>query len=290
MDYECLLSKIKTYEKRYDVKIIGKTKFNRNIFAVEKNVNQNFFTAIFVAGVHAREHITTDLLCKMLDDGLFDNIKNFNLSFVLMANPDGVEICYHGFDSVPENFKKEVFEINKNNEDFSLWKANGVGVDINNNFDANFGTNTHANKPSKSGFAGLFAESENETKALVSYTKSKRVFLTVSYHSKGEEIYFNFFQDEKRLKRDEFIAKQFAKSTGYLIRNVERVSSGGYKDYCVQKLKVPALTIEVGSDELKHPIKKEFLNEIFEKHKFVAKDTQFAYNVFVEFEETIDGI
>ena len=32
-------------------------------------------------------------------------------------------------------------------------------------------------------------------------------------------------------------------------------SAGGYKDWCIQKLKIPAYTIECGSDSLEHPIK-----------------------------------
>ena len=136
----------------------------------------------------------------------------------------------------------------------------------------------------------MHAESENETKAIVCYTKTKKTFFTVSYHSKGEEIYYNFFQTQNNLLRDKIIAERFAESTGYVIKNVEQVSSGGYKDYCVQKLNIPALTIEVGSDELLHPIEKKWLSLIFEKHKFVANDLQFAYNVFREFEGFKNGV
>ncbi len=284
MNYQTLLKKIENYKKKYDVKIIGKTEFNRNIFAVEKTLSEDFFTAIFVSGVHAREHITTDLVCRMLDEGLFDTVKNFNVAFILMANPDGVELVYGGLFSAPENYQKFLKSINNGNDCFNLWKANGRGVDINNNFDANYGLNVHSKNPASSGFTGKFAESEKETRAIAEYTKSKNSFLSISYHSKGEEIYFNFFQNKKDLKRDKIIAKRFSKSTGYKIKNVEKVSSGGYKDYCVQKLHIPALTIEVGSDKLVHPIGEEYLEEIFLKHKNVAKDVEFAYNIFIEFE------
>ena len=280
MDYKSLEQKILTYDKKFNVKVIGKTNFNRNIYAVEKIVDKNFATAIFFAGIHGREHITCDLLCKMLDENLFDEIKDFNLSFVLMANPDGVELSCHGLESVSENSKKILQKINGESLDFSMWKANGLGVDLNNNFDANFGTNVHSKTPASSGYVGKFAESELETKAIVKYTMQIKPFFTVSYHSKGEEIYFNFFQTGKDLKRDRLIAKRFAFSTGYKIRNVEKVSSGGYKDFCVQKLRIPALTIEVGNDNLSHPIQPKYLPEIFERHKQVAKDVKFAYNVF----------
>lgn len=280
MTYKELLKKLSQLDKNYKVKVIGKTKFNRKIFAVEKVVDETLSTAIFVASVHARENIATDLLFEMIERGLFEKINRFNLAFVVMANPDGVELQSGGLEKFSEKWQKKLVEMNGGSKDFSLWKANALGVDINNNFDANWGEIVHADKPSSQGFIGTKPMSENETKALANYTRKMKAFITISYHTKGEEIYFNFFQEKERLARDEKIAKRFADSTGYLIKNVESVSSGGLKDWCVKKLKIPALTIELGSDELKHPIKKESLEEIFEKNKSIAFDLEFAYNEF----------
>lgn len=285
MNYQTLLSKIEDYKRKFDVLVIGETLHKRKIFAVERNVKPNLATAIFVASVHARENVTTDLLCKFLDDGLFDDVKDFNLSFILMANPDGVEISKNGVYAAPFEQREFLIDLNQGSFDFSLWKANGRGVDINNNFDANFKSNIGSLSPAPSGFAGKFAESEIETKSLVLYTKLKNVFFTVSYHTKGEEIYYNFFQSGKALERDKIIAEKFAESTGYIIKNPELVSSGGYKDFCVQKLKIPAITIEVGNDSLVHPISEKYLNSIFDRNKNIANDTIFAYNTFERFRE-----
>ena len=283
MDYNSLLKKIEKYKKYYRVFSLGKTLFNRDIYAVEVGNNPSFSTAFLVAGIHARENITSDLLCKMLDEKLFDTIKSFNVILILMANPDGVEISCNGLKSVPLKFRKKLLLINKNNYDFSLWKANGRGVDLNNNFNANFGTNIGSNVPASSGYMGKFAESENESKILADFTRKIKPFFTVSYHSKGEEIYYNFFQSGMELERDSIIAKRFSESTGYVIKNPEMVSSGGYKDYCIKSLKIPSITIEIGNDNLSHPIGREFLNEIYERHKSIAKDLEFAYNVFNEY-------
>ena len=68
-----------------------------------------------------------------------------------------------------------------------------------------------------------------------------------------------------------------------MIKNVEKVSSGGFKDYCVSKLKIPSITIEVGNDCLNHPITKEHLPEIYLRNKIIANDLIFAYNVFNRF-------
>lgn len=280
MDYLELLKNLKTLGKEYKVKVIGKTKFNRKIFAVERTLNRSFLTAIFVCSIHARENISTDVVIEMIKQNLFDEIKEFNLSFILMANPDGVDLQCGKLSSFPSKVQEKLVLINGGSRDFSMWKANACGVDLNNNFDANFGENAHSFVPASHGFIGKFAFSERETKAIAKYTKRKKPFITISYHTKGEEIYFNFFQAGNDLIRDEKIAKRFSGSMGYLIKNVESSSSGGYKDWCVQKLKIPALTIELGSDDLSHPIGREHLTEILDRNKTIAKDLIFAYNEF----------
>ena len=57
---------------------------------------------------------------------------------------------------------------------------------------------------------------------------------------------------------------------GYKIKKIKG-SVGGYKDWCIQKLKVPSVTIEVGSDILSHPIGKQALPKIYSKNKNVIK-------------------
>lgn len=280
MDYVELLKRLSLLDKSYKVKVIGKTKLNRKIFAVEKILNESFSTAIFVSSIHARENITSDLVFEMIEKGAFDKIEKFNLSFIVMANPDGVEIQNGKLQNFSKHRQKKIVKMNNGSNDFSMWKANAFGVDLNNNFDAKWGTNVHSKIPSSQGFVGKKPFSENETKTIMKYTKKMKPFITISYHTKGEEIYFNFFQKSSYLARDEKIAKRFADSTGYKVVNVEEVSSGGFKDWCIEKLKIPALTIEVGSDDLSHPITKENLSEIFEKNKSIAFDLCFAYNEF----------
>ena len=285
MNYSDFLKKIENYTcgGKYFVKQIGESAFGRKIFAIEKINGKKLPTAILVAGIHARENITCDVVCKMLDENLFDDIFDFNVSVIAMANPDGVELSKSGVTSAPLDYRSKLIEINCNMNDFSMWKANGRGVDLNNNFDAGFGKNSVKNSFSSSGYQGAYPLCEPESKSIFDYTISANPFFSVSYHSKGEEIYFNYFQKGKRLERDEKIAKMFADKTGYAIKNPERVSSGGYKDFCVEKLKIPAITIEVGSDDLNHPISEKYLDEIFEKNKDICFCLKYAYSIFCEY-------
>ena len=44
---------------------------------------------------------------------LFDCISKFNVSFILMANPDGVELVKNGILSVPEKYRENVKDFRK---------------------------------------------------------------------------------------------------------------------------------------------------------------------------------
>lgn len=284
MDSKTFKNEIKKLKKYFEVKIIGKTYLKNNIYAINKKFNPNFKWVIITGGIHAREHLTCDLICLFLK-GLkgIENL-NYNISFIPLVNPDGTNLCLNGMKKLNKKVQNKLTEINDNSTDFSLFKSNARGVDLNNNFDANFDKKfTNKTKPSSQGYYGKKPFSEKETRAIKRWTGKLKPFLTLSYHLKGEEIYFDFFQDEKRMDRDFLIAKNFADSTGYKIKSTQDNSSGGYKDWCVQKLKIPALTIEVGSDEFSHPFPKSELKNIYEKNKNIFNDIDSALKIFEEF-------
>lgn len=285
MDSEKFEKKIQIYKKQFEIKIIGKTYLKNNIYVINKEFNKNFKWVIITGGIHARENLTCDLICLFLNKLKRIKKLNYNISFIPLLNPDGADICSNGINNLNKKNQDELLKINDRNNDFSLFKSNARGVDLNNNFDANFDKKfTNKTKPSSQGYYGKKSFSEKETIAIKKWTEKLKPFLTLSYHLKGEEIYFDFFQDEKRMDRDFLIAKNFAKSTGYKIKSTQDNSSGGYKDWCVQKLKIPALTIEVGSDEFSHPFPKSELRNIYEKNKNIFNDIKCALKIFEKFD------
>lgn len=218
---------------------------------------------VVVGGTHAREYITTLLVCKMIE---FYSHKKFDggIYFVPMLNPDGVDICINGTKNISDEFVKNYLENNVQN--FSLFKANSNLVDINVNFPAKWAQGKHnTKKPGAENFVGYFPASERETKAISNLINKVCPDALVSYHSKGEEIYFNFEQDKKTLKEHERIAKIASKLTGYRMKKLKG-SVGGLKDWCILKHNIPSLTIEVGSEKLKHPIGKNSLPKIFQQN------------------------
>ncbi len=196
--------------------------------------------------IHAREYITSYLALEHIK-----RYKNFDIGarlyFIPVTNPDGVEIALY-----------------KN----PFYKANANGVDLNVNFDAKWGSGIYNKKTAgSSDYIGEYPFSAAESRCLRDFTLKIKPNMTISYHSKGEEIYF-YFNQKENYDRDKRIAEAIAKQTGYKI--VTLIGSvGGYKDWCVEKLGIPSVTIEVGRNELNHPISKKYLPEIFEKNKDV---------------------
>lgn len=215
-------------------------------FAVEKTP---YPVVVAQYAVHAREYITTYLAMLQIKDFIERGLCG-TVYFVPAVNPDGIEIA------IKEN---------------PLYKANANGVDLNVNFDARWGTgenNVFVKSPQN--YVGECPFSESETRALRDFTLFVRADATISYHSKGEEIYWEFGQVGAARKRDYAIASALSLSTGYPLIETKG-SAGGYKDWCVERLGIPSFTIEVGSDELSHPIGKEYSNDIFQKNKNVIK-------------------
>lgn len=226
--------------------VIGYSFFNKPIYylAVEKTKSP---LLIVQCAIHAREYITAHLCLKLIDEFMRTG-KLGKVYFIPLMNPDGVEIALNGKP---------------------FYKANGRGVDLNVNFDACWGLGEkNIRVAADENFIGEYPFSESETAALRDFTLKTNPNATISYHSKGEEIYYEFFHDELRLKRDYALASAVQKVTGYKIKSTPN-SCGGYKDWCIDKLKIPALTIEVGDDNLSHPIGEESLDIIYKKNKRV---------------------
>ncbi|MGN0818025.1 MAG: M14 family zinc carboxypeptidase [Candidatus Coproplasma sp.] len=132
---------------------------------------------------------------------------------------------------------------------FPLWKANARGVDLNVNFDADWGEGRLNTKfKGSENCIGDRPLSECESAALARFTLKVKPFVTLSFHTKGGEIYWEY-----NGAGDEFGAKILSEATGYPYKKIAG-SSGGYKDWCIQKLGIPAYTVECGRDSLSHPI------------------------------------
>ena len=89
--------------------------------------------------------------------------------------------------------------------------------------------------------------------AIYNFTLAHNFRLVISYHTRGQEIYWNF-QNINPPQGYE-IGTEFAKSSGYLLTEVPYNSSfAGYKDWFIQSYSRPGFTIEAGLGENPLPI------------------------------------
>ncbi len=189
------------------------------------------FPIVFMQGaIHAREYITAKILLEFLCDL---QVNQLPASFIIapIINIDGVKIT----------------------KTLPLFKSNSRGVDLNVNFPARWSSGSKNSKiRGAENFIGSHPLSESESKSLASFTRWLSPDITVSFHSKGREIYYDFC-DENLKQKHRPLAKKLSDCTGY--RLVEDIpSAGGYKDWVLQNFGIPSFTIEVGSDDYSHPI------------------------------------
>ena len=230
--------------------------------------------------IHAREHITAKLIVMQIYHALEGNLPRprqkecaGGIYFIPMTNPDGVSLCQFGLSSIRGGgCKRRLLEINGGSADFSLWKANANAVDLNCNFPARWGTGAqNVFAPAPESYVGPRAASEPETRALMGVTKKICPALTISYHCKGREIYWQFHQTGARLLRDKAIAGVFAETTAYALIDGDRGSAGGYKDWCIEKFRIPAYTFEIVDDKYQHPVPYSALADEFPLNKDIPR-------------------
>ena len=210
-------------------------------------VKTEFPVVIAQYSMHAREYITTYLALEQIK-AFIKSGKRGTVYFIPMLNPDGVYRVINGD---------------------KLYKANALGVDLNVNFPAKWGSGkSNVQTRGKQNYIGEYPLSAKESRILADFTLKVNPSATISYHSKGEEIYWFFNQSSEDRIRDKILADEISKLTGYALKFTPD-SAGGYKDWCIERLQIPALTIEVGEDYLSHPIDKRFLPQILKKNKSV---------------------
>lgn len=209
------------------------------------------------AAFHANEWITTPIVMTFLNDYLlaltnFQSLSGISvtpfyqsvqLSIVPMVNPDGVSLVING---PPETIRNQVVTINEGSEEFTAWKANIRGVDLNNQYPARWEIEKERKEPkgpSPRDYPGEAPLTEPEAIAMAELAEKSNFNLMIALHTQGEEFYWGYEGFES--KESATIAKEFAKVSGY--RAVQYIDShAGYKDWFIQEFRKPGFTIELG--------------------------------------------
>lgn len=256
-----IFEEIAAFFERYrgDKYIYGTSEEGRPLYAIR--VGHGDAVGISQYSIHAREWVTAFLGLEHIRRG----VKKGSVWFLPCTNPDGVVLATEGLGAISEAHREFLKKCNIC-DDFSLWKANIKGVDLNVNFPAKWGMGAENRfEAGPESYVGEFPLCAKESRALAAFTERVRPKFTVSWHTKGEEIYWSFHQPPLRRARDKKIALMLQKVTGYPLKEAPN-SVGGYKDWCIETLKIPAFTVEVGRGDLPHPLGREALDEIVQKN------------------------
>lgn len=228
----------------------------------------------FNGSFHANEWITTPILMALLNTfllsltnsqpirGLVTNplYQSVDLSIVPMVNPDGVDLVLNG---PPPALREELIAMNKGSTDFSDWKANIRGVDLNNQFPANWEIEKERKEPKAPAprdYPGDAPLTEPEARVMAALARNNPFDRLIAFHTQGKEFYWGYEGLEP--PESGILAAEFERVSGYkAVRSID--SHAGYKDWFIQEFRKPGFTVELGYGV--NPLPLTQFNEIYEE-------------------------
>lgn len=226
------------------------------------------------ASFHANEWITSPILMEVLNTFLL-SLTNGNtirglssmplynavdLSIVPMVNPDGVNLV---LDGPPSEMREEILKMNRGSTDFTGWKANIRGVDLNNQYPANWEIEKERKEekaPAPRDYPGDAPLTEPEAMAMANLARNRSFDRLLALHTQGEEFYWGYEGLEPAESR--VLAEEFERVSGYqAVRFID--SHAGYKDWFIQEFRKPGFTIELGMGT--NPLPLSQFQEIYEE-------------------------
>lgn len=265
------------YSGKMQVNTIGTTHDGRSLYEIIVGNPGAKKHVLIHGGIHGREYMTPLLVMKQLEYGLYfydsgsfegrslaDMFSQVALHFVPMVNPDGISISQNGMNGIRSGALQETVrqcysnDISQGRTSMAFdrylqyWKANGRGVDLNQNFPADWEQVTSSNLPSYATYKGPSPVSEPESQALYNLVNSRSWAATISYHSMGNIIYWDY-PGNAVYNQSMDLANTISARTGYRLAGSS--GHGGFKDWIqIKEGPVPSLTLEVGSVSCPMPV------------------------------------
>ena len=242
------------------VEVIGQTPYGRDIFAI--GIGHGSACAVLSGSHHAREWMTTQLLMKMLRTYASAYVSNYAVGgyavreildqttiwFVPMVDVDGVELQQRGATAFSESVRESLIQMNRGSEDFSAWKANAEGLDLNRQYDGAWeGISVDAvTHPASKNYKGTRPFEAMEVKALMAFLEKVNPPAEIAYHSAGEVIFWGLELDLDDPRH--MAGKELANLTGYeLLPPLSDKHGGGLTDWWTYNLGKIGFTVEIGS-------------------------------------------
>jgi g-D-glutamyl-meso-diaminopimelate peptidase len=281
------------YPDLIDVSNAGFSRFKRLLPYIKVGLGEK---QIFLCGAHhAREYISSTYLLKIIEEYLYcykNNImfEGYNLEILLneytlvimpMVDPDGVYISQQ-----PQEKGETITErrdIALIFSDISCYKANGVGVDLNRQYPALWALKENEiDYPASERYKGKAPATEPEVKAVMDLCLKSHFLFAVSFHSKGEIIFWADSNTGTEIKYAKGLADALSKVSSYEIIPPSQdptYYAAGFENWFRQEFLRPGLLVELTpSDNSCVPYDdQDFYNLVWEKAStMVAEMMQFA--------------
>lgn len=207
MSYEAIVDMLYLYDSFVDVSVLGYSEFGQSIPLLKiSNKSQVKKKSVLIVGnLHAREFYSSKFVLKFCDEflysltskaGIYESahsiVDEYDLFIIPVANPDGLKIAQEDWDGI-EIYRASIDSI-KRIGPYSDWKANGIGIDLNNNFDdGNFEVkhgHLFEEKPASQGHKGSFPCEAREAQVIQDFVDTLVPLLTLSYHTKGDVLFW----------------------------------------------------------------------------------------------------
>ncbi len=266
--YEQMVEDAKALRKRYkhDVKleVYGESELGRELYALILGDEEAEHHILIQAAMHGREHMTALLAMAQAEALLREGVpENVCLHILPMVNPDGVTISQtaemtKALREIYGSDKKKGYTQLDEEQYLTLWKANAVGVDLNRNFDAahrvGIAGGAERNAVSASHYPGKHPENQPESRALADYLRSCDFSATLSYHAYGSTLFYQYGENAEVNAQSKALGKAIRSVTGYDLSGNDDTTGGGFKDYAMDALGIPSVTIEIGTRSCPLPL------------------------------------
>lgn len=263
------LNSLKATYPQMQMDVLGNTIDGRQLYHVVVGNPSAPHKILVHGGIHAREYISSQVVMREIvallemqqNNWLYHGqsvatlLQNTCIHFVPMVNPDGITLVQGGIDALnTQAAKTMVMSMAAQDQVTDLatylrkWKNNINGVNLNRNFDAFWQEATpKVDHPSNMFYKGTGPESEAESKALANLCRQLMPDYTISYHTQGRVIYWYFGETGNYKAKGQYLANVVHQNTGYTISDTwSQTDAAGFKDWAVQKLDIPSVTIELG--------------------------------------------
>ena len=279
---------LKTYPDWVHDEPLGPSEFGLELRTVRiGRAHPNKRSVFLVGNIHAREDYSSKLLMKFLNvyllaiegkSPLYPNARqlldSIDIYITPVANPDGLKIAHNDLAGIEQAFalvKDSIFVEDSYNE----WKANGLGIDLNDSFDdGNFelkkGGVVHT-KPASEGYKGKIAAEAKETQALQNFVLAKRPLITASFHTKGNIFFWADVKTHPIFKNvDTEIVQKAAAVSGFRVSSISKNPADygcGLENYVRSKVGLIGVCVELSRGDktrFQHP-DNQFNKEVWER-------------------------